>query len=425
MGGGSDGGGASPLWTNARFVRLFLAGVVSLSGSQVGNLAVSFLVYAASRSPLAIAYVGVAVAVPLAGFALVGGTLADRHDRRRIMIASDLGRAGIWIGTAALVYFGGFQLLPILAAVAATSALTALFNPAQQSFLPSVVPKGQIASANGVIQSTYSLVGFAAFAAGGLLVATAGVVPAIAYNSLTFLGSGILLLSIRGARSPARPEIGATGGTGFLTDARAGFAYLRSQPGLLAITLSAFFANFFLVLPLFFTVVYAVQVLHAGPLLFGILLAAFAAGVAVGSPLVHRWRRVILPRAGLVWIVDTIAFAGPLLALVAFPDPYVAVAALFAFGWLEGLGTTTWLSTAQLVVPEGMQGRYFGVDSLGSFAITPVASLLGGVLIASYGVQATFAVAGFGVLAVGLALLPIRALRSFGTTVENPPAPPG
>ena len=403
-----------PIFQNRNFVRLYSAATISLAGNQVGGIAVIFLVYTTSHSALQIAYLALISTLAVVGASVLGGTLADRYDRRNLMIVSDGIRAVSWVGLALVVALFGFQFLPILVVTGISSALTMTFNPASQALLPRIVGKGQVAAANGALSSTLSIVGFLAYAIGGAAVGLLGALPSIAVNGLTFVGSLVLVLAIRPTELAPEPERASAARPGFWADTREGFAYLRGQAGLLGITISAAFGNFFLFLPFLLVVVYAVTVLHGGSVVFGALLAANAAGTAIGAPLVHRYRRAILPNAGKVWIVHSILFGPAILALVLAPDVYVAGAGMFALGFLIGVGGTTWLSAAQLVVPSEMQGRYFGIDSLGSFAATPLASLLGGLLTQAYGVEFALWFAGLGILAVGLAILPVRAIWTWG-----------
>ncbi len=383
----------------------------------MGQVAVIFAVFASTRSAIDVAYVGVAGVLPLVAFAVIGGTLADRYGRRRLMILSDLVRAGAWGGLSLFLLIAGFQLVPVLVATAVAASFFALFNPAQLAFVPRIVPKNSLAAANAILQSSNAIAGFLAFAAGGGAVAAVGAAPAIGVNAVTFLASALVLYSIAPSTDPV--DTSSNGRRGFWSDLRDGFGYLRSQTGLLLLTLSAMFENFFVTIALAFVVVYAALVISPSAVVYGLLLAAVAAGSAVGPPLVHRWRGVLLPKAGTVWGVQVVLLGGVIGILVVFPNPLAATVSLFGIGLLFGLGVTTWLSAVQITVPDEMQGRYFGVDALGSVAILPLAQIVGGVAIAAYGILTTYLIATVGCLAVGALFLPMRSLREYGAPVER------
>lgn len=124
--------------------------------------------------------------------------------------------------------------------------------------------------------------------------------------------------------------------------------------------------------------------------------------------------------AGKAWTIPYGAVSGALAILLAVaPSVPIALAVLFVIGTLGGFAGTAWLSAAQLLVPTDMQGRYFGIDALGSAAILPASQIGGALLIAAWGARTTYFVAGILWLLAGLAFLVPRALWRLG----YPPAP--
>jgi hypothetical protein len=103
-----------------------------------------------------------------------------------------------------------------------------------------------------------------------------------------------------------------------------------------------------------------------------------------------------------------------LIVLVLIPVPLVAYSTIFLFGLFLGFATTTWLSAVQILVPNEMQGRYFGIDQLGSFAILPVGQILGGLAIAAFGLPWSFGIAGAGFILVSIGFLVFPDLRNLG-----------
>jgi hypothetical protein len=203
------------------------------------------------------------------------------------------------------------------------------------------------------------------------------VIPAGLFNSSTFVVSALLRASIafplRG--SLHGPEATPVPTEPFWPSVRAGFAYLRSNVALLQLTISATFMNFFLSIVLSFLVAYVVGELGVGSVVYGLVLGSFSIGFAVGAVLVGRTAAV--RHMGKVWVITGAATAVPIAALVLFPGPVVAFGSVLAIGILMGYGGVTWRSGAQLIVPGEMQGRYFGVDQLGSIAILPLAQISG------------------------------------------------
>ncbi len=396
---------------NGAFVRLWLSGAIALSGSYIGQVALVYYVYVTTGSAADVAYLSIAGLVPNLILSTVSGAIADRFERRRVMALSDVVRMLSWASIATVVLLVGLHLPIIVVAVAVAAAFTSLFYPAERALLPEIVEDSQIASANAILLSTNQIVGFIAYASGGLLVATAGVVVGLYYDALAFGISALLVVSIVIQRAPL-PETNVARSEPFWASVRAGFVYLRRNVGLLELTLNAAFLNFFINVILTFIVVYVVSALALGSSLYGIVLGGFSAGSAVGAVLAMRTPGV--HRMGLVWTLTGLATALPVAALVLWPGPIVAIVALVAVGILTGYGGTTWLTGAQLIVPRAMQGRYFGVDQLGSIAILPVAQIVGSVLISTIGILPTYGIMASGLVVTGAASLLLKELRELG-----------
>lgn len=403
---------------NGAFVRLWLSGAIALSGSYIGQVALVYYVYITTNSPVDVAYLSLAGLVPNLILATVSGTIADRFERRRVMVLSDLVRVASWGGIATIILLVGLHLPAILAAVAVAAAFASLFYPAERALLPDIVENEQIAGANAVLLSTNEIVGFVAYAVGGILVATIGVVAGLYYDAMAYGLSAALIVSIV-VRRPASPEVRAEAREPFWTSVREGFVYLRRNVGLLELTLNAAFTNFFISVVMTFVVVYVVTALGLGSSTYGIVLGGFSGGSAVGAVLAmrtkgYRWM-------GMAWTLSGLAAGGPVALLVVAPSPAVAIGALTLLGLLTGYGGTAWLTGAQLIVPHTMQGRYFGVDQLGSIAILPVAQIVGSALISSIGVLPTFAIMALGLAATGGASLLLKDLRELRYPPSAPP----
>jgi len=137
--------------------------------------------------------------------------------------------------------------------------------------------------------------------------------------------------------------------------------------------------------------------LKGGVLVYGVVSGLFALGWAQGAFISARFRTVRY--AGKIWIFAGVIEGACVVGLALLPYLIPAFTLAFTMGLLLGLTNTTWLTAVQLIVPTEMQGRYFGLDQLGSFAVIPVGQVLGGVIIAASGVVPDFAIAGIGTAA--------------------------
>ncbi|HTS33126.1 MAG TPA: MFS transporter [Thermoplasmata archaeon] len=399
------------------YLRVFVAGLGSVGGSAVAGVCTIWIVAVETGSTLDVAVLGTVQLAAGILFSLVGGTLVDRYDRRRLMVLSDFVRAATIAVLVVDLEVWGFNLWGFLAAMFVVSAFSTVFNPAEQAVVPSLVGPELVPDANGLIRSTRSAVGFAGAAVAGALIVTVGPVAGLATNIGTFVFSGSLLTGLVVA-SPRRASAPVGARSSYMADLVDGFRWLRRARGLLDLTLSAGVFNFCYTVIGTFLVFFATEVLHGSALLFASLLAVEVAGTAIGSLLVGRVDAVRW--AGKAWVVPYGIVSGAVAVLLAvLPVPLVSLAALFALGLFGGFAGTAWLTAAQLLVPTEMQGRYFGIDSLGSWAIIPVGQIGGAVLIAEYGLDRTYLLAGVLWVVAGIAFLVSRPLWR----LSFPPAP--
>jgi hypothetical protein len=407
------------LRSNGRFLRILSAGIASSAGASIAGICLLWLVYEETGSAIAVAALAIAQTVASVVISLPAGTWADRYNRRRMMIGTDLIRAGA-MGAVGLAFLAEtFQLSEAIVVTAVVAGATIPFNTAEQVFLPAIVGGDRIADANGLVRSTRSTVAFLGSAVAGILIVALGAPVGLLLNAGTYLVSALLVASVAGP-APAAPSAGTVGKRpDFLSETLQGIRWLRQARGFLWLTASALFLNFFFSMAVpFFVVLVAVE-LHASALVFGALAGSLALGDVVGALSVGRLGSAAY--AGKAWLVGYGGVTGAaLLGLVLFPVAWLAPLLGFVAGWGLGFAGTAWLSSAQLLVPTEIQGRYFGIDALGSNAMTPVGALVGALLIATEGVRITFLVAGLGCLATLLVFAGFRELWTLGVRSGSP-----
>src|SRR5829696_4798181 len=217
------------LLKNARFLRLWIGQGASFLGDAVSMVALVVLVVEITGSASAVGGALVARLLPTVASPLAG-VLADRVDRRLVLVASDLARTVLVLG---LVF--ARDLLTIYALVFFMGLARTIFNPTVRAAFPSVVGGGDLTRANALIGGTFSVSETLGPALGGLLVATVGVDAAFVLDAATYLISASLISLIPLPRRESEDEE-----AGFGEDLRSGFAYLARSRVPLAIVLGAF-----------------------------------------------------------------------------------------------------------------------------------------------------------------------------------------
>jgi MFS family permease len=349
----------------------------------------------------------------------LGGVLADRFDRRRIIVVANVAAAGASItmllvdSRIGLALGGGVPLA--LGGLAVLSALSALISPASSSALPALVEPQDLADATFLVESTWGTMAAVGSALGGVVATTFGRDAAITVDSISFLVAAFLILRIR---RPFR--------TGKATAARMGralgaaWSYVRSHPPVAALlTSKAGFAIFgagaVALLP-----VLALDVFEAGDAGTGFLLGARGVGVLLGPfairALVGGSDRRILSAIGLAMAVWGASYLGTAAA------PTLGLAALAVLLGHAGAGSQWSFSSygLQRYTDDSVKGRIFGLDFAAVTLTSTVSQLLFGWWAENFSVRSILT--GTAVAAIGFGLVWWRVTRRFWSE-PPPPAP--
>jgi MFS family permease len=414
---GAGGHGFGRSFVSPGFRCLFASSTASTLGASISLVSVSWIVYHYTGSPIDVAYLGLTGIVPGIILGLLAGVVADRYNRRSLMVTADLSRmVGLGILTAFL-FVVGFSLPLILAVMISVNCFSAMFTPASQAILPRLVEKSSLEDANGLLQSTSSVAYSVGSATGGILVVAVGAVWGLGINALTYALSAIFLIQI--ASELGRIERSSSvRRASFRQDFSTGMRYVLGSRTLVEVTFGYLPSNFLASFVTPFLVVYAGERFGADAAVYGSLVAALAAGAAVGSLLVGRLRA--RPHAGLLMGLCLLVEGSSWTALALSSHIEVSIAAAASAGLDIGFANTLYYSTLQAVVPGRVLGRVMSIGDFASFAAIPTGLLAGGLLIARYGVGPTFLVSGIGVLLTGSVLLLLPDFRRFGSQGSTP-----
>jgi MFS family permease len=385
------------LLKNARFLRLWIGQSTSFLGDAISMVALVVLVVQVTGSASAVGGALIARLLPTLASPLAG-VLADRLDRRLVLVASDLARAGLVVGLVFATNLATIYVLVFLMGIART-----LFNPTVRAAFPSVVGGGDLTRANALIGGTFSISETAGPALGGLLVATLGVDVAFVLDAATYLISAAMLSLIPLPR-PEREE------AGFGEDLRSGFAYLARSRVPLAIVLGAFLTVLTVNITIPAEIFLAKGTFDAGDAGYGLLVGLYGGGMVLGSALmVALGDRVrLLP----LYFFGVFATALALLGTGLSPTFGLALGALVVAGVANGTENVATETILQKRVPEAFLGRVFSVRFLGFSVGEILAYGMGGAIVDASGVRFTYLLAGAATAAAGLIILIILVLVS-------------
>jgi MFS family permease len=389
------------------FRRYWVGAFLSFVGSWIQNVAQSWLVYELTRSEFLLGVVGFASGVPMLFLAPIGGALADRWNRRNILLITQSLFALSAFALAALTYAGAIRYEYIVALALLNGLVLTVDLPTRQSLVAHLVPRADLANGIALNAAAFHTARILGPAIGGLLLEWVGAAPCFLVNALSFSAILLALLSLR-----IQPSTDGRAPTGILQSLREGVAFVRARRGLMllwvnVLVLSTFGLSYLVLLPVF-----AAEVLQVGKTGLGQLYTVAGIGSLAGLLLTARLSGEV-PRSWLV-ILAANGFAWSVIGFALTTHPLVAKGLLMLagmFGVMQLVSTNTALQTA---APDYLRGRVVSLHTWAINAPAPFASLLIGKLAQLWGAPTAVAVSTSvcALFAVALALQKeARALR--------------
>jgi len=383
----------STILSHRDFRRFLGASFLAILAMQIQSVAVSWQIYGLARTPLALGYVGLFQFLPMMACTIPAGHMADRFDRRLIMVVSYLFSA---------VAAGGFLMLaltrteviwPFYAVLALFGASRAFAGPAAQSFVPLLVPQDRFPQAVAWSSATSQVAVIAGPAIGGAIYILG---PAVDYWLCLFLFVVIAIVIFgirsRGASYEKEPD------TTVFERLTAGVAYVWRKP----LILGAFSLDLFAVLLGGATAllpVYARDILHVGPLGLGVLRSAPALGAAMlGLALGQMVRRQ--RHAGRAMFACVAIFGIATIVFGLSTNFALSLAALFVLGASDMMSVYVRTTLTQLATPDTMRGRVSAVNRLFVGASNELGEFESGITATWFGTVPAVVLGGVGTLVI-------------------------
>jgi MFS family permease len=365
------------------FLLYWLGQFVSLIGTWMQQLALSWVVLDLSRSAFSLGTVNFVGSLPPALLLLYGGTIADRFSKRKVLIVSQfVFMVGAFV-LAWLVRRGNVQMWHVLAMAAAMGVAQAFDMPASQALVPELVERQEIGSAVQLNQAIFHGSRFIGPPLAGWLIALYGTYAGFLVNGISFLPVIATLFVIRSLR-PGQPRRRES----TLTAVQAGFAYVRTHPflsnlmGITALTTTLVFPNMAVLMPY-----YIKDVLHQNAGVVGTMMGISGLGAFVGAMTLlfvqeeQRMRRIALGMAGITVAMLLLGFGALLAGHLPRIGPLPGSLALaFAGAAILGISISSSQglvnSIIQQAVPDELRGRVTSLQTLVFIGIMPFSGLL-------------------------------------------------
>ena len=407
------------LATNGPFTAMWLGQVVSSLGDRVHQVALVFLVARATNySPLALGVVFAAMTVPNFLVGPLAGALVDRWDRKRVMVGSDLIRAGI---VCLIPVASGIGVGIVVGLVFLLAAVSSFFRPARAAALPQVVPDEDLLTANSAMWIADTVSDLVGYSLGGLFVAFLGSSLALAFwiDGASYLASAALVAAVvipplvragAGAAGEGVPEVPAQ--TSIRTEMAQGWRFLRAETVLLATTIQAVVAEYGIGALMALSPLLIASLVVGGTdaaAAYGFFEMAMGLGLVVGG-VVLGGLAARLPKGPAIIVAFT-AFGLVLVAFAATGNLLVAMILAAAFGLANAAFVVPSQTLFQQRTPGEMLGRVVAIRLAVVNGVLAVSMATSGALAQAFGLRPVLAVCGVLTAVAGLAGLAVRPIR--------------
>lgn len=358
--------------TNVPFRRYWLSQIVSLAGTWMQSVGIQLVVLSLTTSAFMIGAINVVSALPLLLFSLGGGVLADRMDRRRILISTQSILGVLSLCYAWLIWSGRIEYWHILVLAAFGGTVAAFELPASQAFVSELVPMKDLPQAIALNSASFNSTRIIGPALAATAIGALGLASAFLVNAVTLLAPIGTLVGLQ--RVMPKRDIPKTHTSG-LSSLKEGLRYVRSEEGLMGLillqgTISFFVSpNLLVLLPLYVT-----DVLGGGASWVGIALSAMGGGSLIGALVLLRGsrletaaaRRLIIALGGLCLGLGWIALS---------QSPLMALPGIVLGGFSFSMGNSQIMTRLQQSAVEEMRGRVMSLTSLAFNGVMPFSTL--------------------------------------------------
>lgn len=365
------------------YLTFWLGGLVSNTGGWIQTVAQGWLVLVLTNSPFYLGLVSFAGMIPNLFFSLMGGLIADRRDRRQVLIAAQTVSMVAAAAMGILTALGIVHIWHVVALASVGGLAMALSFPSWQSVVSDLVAEEDLINAVALNSAQFNLTRVLGPTVAGFLIGWAGVVACFFANAFSYLG---VIYAIYRIRIPSRAQP-YKAMSGLLGGIREGFAFLRTNRSLQQLLLIGAAFTLLNMPYLAFMPVFARDILNVGAEGLGMLMAAAGVGAFLGSLLVAGQQES--RRAEHIAALSPLAMSAGLAALALSTNFVFSISALV----VVGLSMTSFMSSAatlvQLWTPGHLRGRLLSIYNTVVFGLMPVGSLLAGAIASLIGVPLT------------------------------------
>ena len=382
------------------FRLLWFGACTSSVGTWMQTVAQNWLVLEITDSPFLLGLDSFLGQIPIFLFSLIGGVVADRSDRRKLLVGSQLVQMSCAFLLATLFALSTVHVWHILSLSFVVGLAQAFGGPAYQALIPTLVAPKDLSNAIALNSIQFNLARVIGPMLGGLALTSLGPAWCFTFNGISFIAVIISLLLL-----PVRP-IAAKTGASVLTSIKEGINFIDKQAGMSPLIVIAFLMTMLGIPLMVFLPVVVKDVFHMGPKIFTLLLCVSGGGAVVGALTVAAFGHI--QKKGQTALL-TLLLLGFVMAGFGLSRSLLLSCILLFVASAALVGVFAMISSlVQLITPDAMRGRVMSVYNVAFRGGMPIGSLISGEFIGSSSVGTVLVINGIGLSLLGLYFLLVQ-----------------
>ncbi|MGH0782485.1 MFS transporter [Bacillus cereus] len=377
---------STSIWSNKVFSYFFLASCISLIGNSMVTLVLPLWVMKLTNSPLLVSGVNIAIATAAILFAPVTGTLADRMSRRKLMIIADVMRCIVMILIAVIAFYNKMLYMPLLLLLIIRSMGSALFTPASNAALVTYVEEKHVQQAISLRQVSIQIISVAIPLLASFLISIFSFHGVFVLDALTFFISFLILMKIKFPR-----ELKVEKKKPFYKDFKEGFSVINSNKSLKTLLMSAAVINLLGAACILSLQVIVVREMDLSTGWYSIVFAASPIGILIGAFITKKIRTYKTITTAFICTAIMGVFNA---AMGTTLNPILFSVYYFLSGIAFGVSNVYFGVLYRKLIPNEVQGRFFGFLSSLLLVSTPVGIAITGYSLESISASIIFIIIG-------------------------------
>jgi len=348
-----------PAFKSKPFVLYWIGNLISIAGSQMQLWALYWHLRTLSDQPMVISGIGLVRFLPVILLSLVAGVAADRFDRRKMTILTQIALGCVALALGLSTWRSVVSLWMLFGLVAVQSVAVAFDVPARQALIPSLVPRENLANAYSLNSIASKVGGILGPAISGVVIAYLDLQWAYWINAISYLAVIVALIAMGDIRTVIEKKTFELRGT--LRDIQAGIEFIKNSPIILSAMFLDFFGTFFSSANTLLPFV-ARDILHVGPIQYGWLSASQSIGTLfIGLYLSQKTK---LRRQGMLISISVALFGLATILFGVSTSFWLTMLALILIGVFDGLSSIIRNTLRQLLTPDAMRGRMMSITQI-------------------------------------------------------------